>query len=73
MGIKFQSAQDGEITTRGTTSEKAIEVGKSKLMRGSFIGDASRLWNKAPIKIREEKSIWTVKKAIKEYCNSLPI
>ena len=39
----------------------------------SFIGDAARLWNKAPISIRNAKTLGTAKKEIKDFCKKLPI
>ena len=55
--------------TRSVTSENFIEP-KSKL---TFIGDATRLWNKAPMTIRQAKSIGIVKKEIKKFVKNLPI
>ena len=37
------------------------------------IGDATRLWNKAPNIIRNAKSIGIAKKEIKLFCKNLPI
>ena len=39
----------------------------------SFIGDAMRLWNKAPLSIRSAKTIGIAKKEIKAFCTKLPI
>ena len=55
--------------TRSVTSENFIEP-KSKL---TFIGDSTRLWNKAPMTIRQAKSIGIVKKEIKKFVKNLPI
>ena len=56
-----------------STNARLIEVGHSKKTRASFVGDASRVWNKAPIKIKEANSIGTAKLAIKAYCKTIPI
>ena len=42
-------------------------------MKKSFIGDTTRLWNKAPKNIINAKSINSVKKEIRKYSKTLPI
>ena len=44
---KQQTPTDSRIT-RGVTNGKIIEEGSSNLIVNSFIGDATRLWNRAP-------------------------
>ena len=39
----------------------------------TFIGDATRIWNKAPTSIRHAKTIISAKREIKNYRISLPI
>ena len=55
--------------TRSVTNENLNEP---KTLT-TFIGDATRLWNKAPLAIRSAKSISTAKKEIKIFCKNLPI
>ena len=55
--------------TRSVTSENFNEP---KTLN-SFIGDATRLWNKAPSSIRCAISIGVAKHEIKVYCKKLPI
>ena len=37
---------DNSRTTRIITNGKLVELGKSKITRGTFINDASRVWNR---------------------------
>ena len=36
----------------------------------SYIRDAAKLWNNAPITVKTAKSLYLAKKAIKEFCNN---
>ena len=48
-------------------------LGYKNLTSKTFVSDATRLWNKAPLGIRQAKSIGIVKKEIKLFCKNLPI
>ena len=65
---KIKHAPNSSVT-RSVTAENFKEP-KTTL---TFIGDATRLWNKAPLGIRQAKSIGIVKKEIKLFCKNLPI
>ena len=65
---QLQPAVNGR-TTRGVSDGKLLEPSSLN----TFIGNATRLWNKAPIVIKNSKSISVAKKEIKQYCKSLPI
>ena len=67
--VEKQSMSMTGITTRGMTSEKF----KYNKTPQTCIGDATRLWNEAPISIRQAKSIQIAKKEAKKYCSTLPI
>ena len=56
-------------TNRNATCEKF----KTNNTPSTFIGDATRLWNSAPITVTNTKTILAAKKSIKTYCSSLPI
>ena len=45
----------------------------SELVRNSCIGDATKLWNKAPIAVKAATTIFSAKKEIKKFASSLPI
>ncbi len=68
-----QSVSEVGMATRADHQGRLIEVGHSKITTQSFVGDASRVWNKAPSKIKEAKTIGSAKNAIKAYCKTIPI
>ena len=55
--------------TRGVNTGKLIEP---KILN-TCIGNATRLWNKAPNAIKNSKSISVAKKEIKAFCQTLPV
>ena len=65
---QLQPSENGR-TSRGVSNGKLAEP----VTLNTFLGNATRLWNKAPIGIKNSKSISTVKKEIKAFCLSLPI
>ena len=65
---KRPSTSEG-IITRGMLQDNLVEVSTRK----TFIGDASRVWNKAPIAIRNAKSLSLAKQEIRKFCVTLPI
>ena len=60
-------------TTRGVTNGKLIEEGSSTLIINSCIGDATRLWNRAPEGIKNSNIIATAKSEIKKFVLTLPL
>ena len=61
------------INTRRNDEKVYKEKGTAKLQMDSFVGDATRLWNRAPRGIKNAKTMISAKKEIKLYCKSLPI
>ena len=55
--------------TRGVTDGKLVEPGTLN----TFVGNATRLWNNAPLIIKTAKNKNPAKTAIKNYCKTLPI
>ena len=49
------------------------EDGKTTTAKESFSRSTAKLWNQAPQSLKESKSLTTAKKAIREYCKTLPI
>ena len=49
-----------------------MEEGFSEKSTCTFINDATRAWNKAPTTIKNCKSLFSAKKAIKSYVMTLP-
>ena len=62
---QLQPAVNGR-TTRGVSDGKLLEPSSLN----TFIGNATRLWNKAPIVIKNSKSISVAKKEIKAFCKT---
>ena len=48
-------------------------VGRSKIAESTFINDAAKIWNEAPLEIKNCKSLFTAKKEIKKYIKTLPL
>ena len=68
-----QAIPEVGMATRADHQGRLIEPGHSKKTMQSFVGDASRVWNKAPARIKEANTIGMAKKAIKEFCKNIPI
>ena len=67
--IEKRNLGEDSRQTRSVTSENLNEP---KTLN-SFIGYATRLWNKAPQGIKDAKSLLSAKAEIKRYASSLPI
>ena len=70
---KTRERQVNAMETRSVTRGDLTEIGRSTRAKKSFSCDASKVWNKAPDKIRTAKTLTTAEKAIREHCKSLPI
>ena len=64
---------EGAVTTRAVTNGDLIEIGKSELLQSTYVSDTSKAWNKVPQNIKDCKTIWAAKKAIKLFVADLPI
>ena len=60
-------------TTRSNTRGDLVIHGKSENCNSAFINDASKLWNKAPMIIKDCKTINSAKREIKKFVTSLPL
>ena len=52
---------------------RIIETRRSTKARASFVGDAPRVWNKAPSQVTNAKSLQIAKKEVRKFCKTLPI
>ena len=68
----IQEKQTG-IGTRRNQSIQIQETGRTNVVIQSFVGDAARLWNKAPAEIKLAKTISSAKQAIKKFVKTLPV
>ena len=64
---------DNVRTTRSVTNEALPNMGSSTISTNTFIEDAKRVWNTAPVAIKHAKNIYSAKNEIKKYCMTLPI
>ena len=73
--IKWSKNVSGESqrTTRSVTTERIIEVGKSKLSLATCKSDSIRAWNKAPEAIKNAKTLTQAKKERKKFILTLPV
>ena len=49
------------------------EDGRTSAARESFSRNTAKIWNQAPMTIKEAMTLSLAKKCVKEYCKSLPI
>ena len=61
-----------EILRPGTVRE-LTDKAKTKLGEESFCISAAKIWNRAPEKVKESKTISEAKRNIKEFCKNMPI
>ena len=71
--FKYQSTEPGAREIRGNSLGKMIEIGRSLKSMTSFVGDAPRIWNKAPIQVTSAKTLTIGKREIRKFCLTLPI
>ena len=62
-----------EQRTRAAVANNLLEAHGGKIITSTCINDAAKLWNAAPDCIKNNVSIHSVKKCIKEYTAKLPI
>ena len=65
-----------ELKREGLKSSNKPEIvikGHTKIQSQTFINDAALMWNNAPSAIKDCKTLWSVKKQIKIFVQTLPI
>ena len=73
LKIHQQSAPPSGMATRATLKGIPIEIFKSNTTKNTSTSDAIRIWNLAPENVTEAKTLYQVKKTIKEYVKRLPL
>ena len=73
LKVKSQITPPNGRVTRADSAGKLIECKGSVLSINSCAGDGTRLWNKAPLNVKNANSIWSAKKEIKLFAATLPI
>ena len=73
--VKMEKLQTNgqERATRQNKEDKFKEKVRTKLGMSTFVTDGARLWNRAPKSVTSAGTMWQAKKAIKEFCKTLPI
>ena len=73
--LKWASREETikRIGLKSSNKPELIIEGQSKLQTQCFINDAARIWNLAPMTIKECNSISAAKKYIKTFVKTLPI
>ena len=69
----MKSTQDDERLTRATAADIVPETARTNLSQSTFNNDAKKIWNLAPLHIKNCTSIFGAKKAIKNFVATLPI
>ena len=73
LEINHKNLVPNDRTVRPNTIRQWKEDGETALARDSFSRNTAKLWNQAPTKLKEANSLPLAKKAIKEYCQTLPV
>ena len=73
LKLKKVTAVNERSITRAVTKEKLVVDGNCILSQNTFINDATKAWNMIPDEIKMCKSLWSAKKAIKNFVKTLPI
>ena len=68
-----RTRQNEENILRPRLNRVFNDSAKRQISQSSFHIDAARIWNYAPIKIREAASLREAKNLIKKYCKSSPV
>ena len=63
------SSMSSRSSSRGDLQVK----GKTELRQSSFVNDAANNWNTAPNIIKQSKSLFSAKREIKKFVQTLPI
>ena len=70
---ELKSTQEDERQTRATEAKRIPESARSTLSQLTFNNDAKKIWNLAPINIKESTSLKSAKSAIKKFVARLTI
>ena len=62
-----------ELRTRSADANQLNEAYGGKILTSTFVSDAAKIWNNAPESIKQCKSLYAVRKLIKNHTLTLPI
>ena len=66
-------APEESRSTRAITRGDLLIKGLTVKSQSTFLNDASKIWNKAPMSIKSCETLYTAKKEIKKCISQLPI
>ena len=65
---------ENPMRTHSTRNDNLLEIkGKSDIVWSTFINDGIRLWNTAPLELKNCANIYPAKKLIKSFVKTLPV
>ena len=67
------SEKSGSKCTRASARGDLILEASTQKSQGTFLNDAFKIWNEAPISIKNSKSLAIAKKEIKKFVTTLPV
>ena len=73
LKIKCVSHETTPCVTRAVSNGLLVEFGKTDILQSTFLSDASKAWNKCPSSVTSCKTLWSAKKAIRTFVETLPI
>ena len=73
MELGSESRSTSDRTLRESSTRELKDFSKTTIGEDSFNISAGRLWNKAPIEIKEAINMSTAKRLIKAYSRKMPI
>ena len=66
-------APERPLRSKNIIENRLLETGKSVNSKKTFITDGVKLWNRCPASIRQCDSLFSAKKEIKKFVNTLPV
>ena len=73
VSIETEIKQDSDRTLRQNSVRMFDESSRTKIGATSFHISTAKLWNQTSVAVKNAKTKHTAKKAIKSYCNDLPL
>ena len=73
LNIKLPIINPEDRSFRSVKQGKLKETGISKVSQNTFINDCKKMWNNAPAAIRTCETLYSAKKEIKKYVDTLPL
>ena len=70
--VSRQEVVPDRTNTRANHAGRLIKVGKKALTQKTCISDAMKLWNEAPLELKNCTSIHQLKAATRSYVKTLP-